>query len=34
MDRYADRHGRRAALAISVGLMSIGSLMIAVSPTY
>jgi MHS family alpha-ketoglutarate permease-like MFS transporter len=34
MGQYADRQGRRAALALSVGLMSIGSLMIAVSPTY
>ena len=30
----ADRHGRRAALALSVGLMCFGSLIIAVTPTY
>lgn len=34
MGAYADRHGRRAALALSVGLMCGGSLMIAVAPTY
>ena len=34
MGRYADRHGRRSALSISVLLMSVGSLMIAVTPGY
>jgi MHS family alpha-ketoglutarate permease-like MFS transporter len=34
MGRYADRHGRRAALSASVLLMCAGSLMIAVTPTY
>ncbi|USX53939.1 MFS transporter [Lentzea sp. HUAS12] len=31
---YADRHGRRAALTLSVTLMSFGSLAIAVTPGY
>ena len=31
---FADRHGRRLALTVSVLLMCIGSLMIAVAPTY
>jgi MHS family alpha-ketoglutarate permease-like MFS transporter len=31
---YADRHGRRAALTASVLLMSLGSLLIAVTPDY
>jgi len=31
---YADRQGRRAALTLSVTLMCLGSLMIAVTPTY
>lgn len=31
---YADRHGRKAALTLSVGLMCFGSLMIALAPTY
>ena len=31
---YADRHGRRAALTLSVMLMCGGSLMIAIIPTY
>ena len=31
---YADRRGRRAALSVSVTLMCIGSLMIAVLPSY
>jgi MFS transporter, MHS family, alpha-ketoglutarate permease len=31
---YADRHGRRAALALSVTMMSVGSLIMAVLPTY
>src|ERR1700730_2505604 len=34
MGRYADRHGRRAALALSVSLMCGGSMLIAVTPTY
>ncbi len=34
MGRYADRHGRRAALSASVMLMCFGSLMIAVTPGY
>ncbi len=31
---YADRRGRKAALTLSIGMMSIGSLMIAVTPGY
>lgn len=34
MGNYADKHGRRKALIVSVFLMSIGSLLIAVTPTY
>ena len=34
MGRYADRHGRRAALTLSVLLMCVGSLLIACTPTY
>ncbi|MES2524609.1 MAG: MFS transporter [Gemmatimonadota bacterium] len=34
MGRYADRHGRRAALTISVLLMCGGSLLIAITPGY
>ena len=34
MGRYADRHGRRAALTVSVLLMCAGSLLIAVTPSY
>jgi MFS transporter, MHS family, alpha-ketoglutarate permease len=34
MGRYADRHGRRAALSLSVLLMCAGSLLIAVTPAY
>ncbi|WP_294392341.1 MFS transporter [uncultured Sphingomonas sp.] len=34
MGRIGDRHGRRAALAWSVGLMGGGSLMVACAPTY
>ena len=34
MGSYADRHGRRKALIASVFLMSIGSLIIALTPTY
>ncbi|MDQ4489960.1 MFS transporter [Sinomonas sp. ASV486] len=30
--RYADRHGRRAALTLSVSLMGVGSLLVAVLP--
>ena len=34
LGRYADRHGRRAALTVSVLLMCTGSLLIAVTPGY
>jgi MFS transporter, MHS family, alpha-ketoglutarate permease len=34
MGRYADRHGRRAALTASVLLMCLGSLIIALTPDY
>jgi MHS family alpha-ketoglutarate permease-like MFS transporter len=34
MGRYADRHGRRAALTASVLLMCAGSMLIAVTPSY
>jgi MHS family alpha-ketoglutarate permease-like MFS transporter len=34
LGRYADRHGRRAALLLSVVLMCLGSLMIALTPGY
>lgn len=34
MGLYADHHGRRAALTLSVGLMCLGSLVIAVTPGY
>lgn len=34
MGRYADRHGRKAGLALSVGLMCAGSLMIAFVPSH
>ena len=34
MGIYADRHGRKAGLTLSVALMCFGSLMIAVAPTY
>jgi MFS transporter, MHS family, alpha-ketoglutarate permease len=34
MGRYADRHGRRQALTVSVLLMCAGSLVIAVTPSY
>ena len=34
MGLYADRAGRRAALTLSVGLMCLGSLVIALAPTY
>jgi MFS transporter, MHS family, alpha-ketoglutarate permease len=34
MGRYADRHGRKAALTLSVLLMCLGSLIIAMTPGY
>jgi MHS family alpha-ketoglutarate permease-like MFS transporter len=34
LGRYADRHGRRAALTLSVTLMALGSLMIALTPSF
>jgi MHS family alpha-ketoglutarate permease-like MFS transporter len=34
MGVYGDRHGRKAGLALSVALMCVGSLIIALSPTY
>ncbi len=34
MGVYGDRHGRKAGLALSVGLMCAGSLLIAIAPTY
>jgi MHS family alpha-ketoglutarate permease-like MFS transporter len=34
LGRYADRHGRKPALTLSVTLMCLGSLIIAVSPGY
>ncbi|MED1948220.1 MULTISPECIES: MFS transporter [Brevibacillus] len=34
LGRYADRHGRRAALTLSVTIMAGGSLVIAVTPSY
>jgi MHS family alpha-ketoglutarate permease-like MFS transporter len=34
LGRYADRHGRKAALTLSVMLMCFGSLIIALTPTY
>jgi MHS family alpha-ketoglutarate permease-like MFS transporter len=34
LGRYADRHGRRAALSLSVAMMCLGSLVIAVAPGY
>ncbi|QJR35501.1 MFS transporter [Gemmatimonas groenlandica] len=34
MGRYADKHGRRAALTMSVLLMCGGSLLIAITPSY
>ncbi|MBP2302013.1 MFS transporter [Azospirillum picis] len=34
MGWYADRHGRKAALTLSVTMMCLGSLMIALTPTY
>ena len=34
LGRYADRHGRKAALVLSVMMMCAGSLMIALTPGY
>jgi MHS family alpha-ketoglutarate permease-like MFS transporter len=34
MGRHADRHGRRAALSLSVLLMCAGSMLIAITPSY
>src|SRR5688500_1399778 len=34
MGIYADRHGRKAGLTLSVSLMCLGSLLIAFAPTY
>ena len=34
MGMYADRRGRKAGLTLSVSLMCVGSLLIAVAPTY
>ena len=34
MGVYADRHGRKAGLSLSVSLMCVGSLIIACTPTY
>lgn len=34
LGRYADRHGRRAALTLSVTLMAFGSLLIALTPSF
>ncbi|MGW4207433.1 MFS transporter [Lentzea sp. NPDC004789] len=34
LGRYADRHGRRSALTLSVTLMALGSLIIALTPSY
>lgn len=34
MGRYADRHGRRAALTLSITIMAAGSLIIACTPSY
>lgn len=34
MGRYADRHGRRSALTLSVTVMAAGSLVIALTPSY
>ena len=34
LGRYADRHGRKAALMLSVSLMCLGSLIIAITPGY
>lgn len=32
--RFADRHGRKAALSLTIGLMTLGTAMIAFAPTY
>ncbi|AVD85717.1 MULTISPECIES: MFS transporter [Pseudomonas] len=32
--RYADRHGRKAALSLTIGLMTLGTGLIAFAPTY
>lgn len=34
MGRYADRHGRRAALTLSITVMALGSFIIAITPSY
>jgi MFS family permease len=34
MGTYADRHGRKAGLTLSILMMSAGSMLIALSPTY
>ncbi|WP_416826584.1 MFS transporter [Ectobacillus polymachus] len=34
MGRYADRHGRRAALTLSITIMACGSFIIAITPGY
>lgn len=34
LGRYADRHGRRAALTLSISLMAVGSLIVALTPSY
>lgn len=34
MGRYADRHGRKAALTLSISIMCLGSLIIALTPSY
>ena len=34
LGRYADRHGRRSALTLSVTLMAAGSLIVALTPSY
>jgi MFS transporter, MHS family, proline/betaine transporter len=31
---YADRHGRKVALTLSIALMTLGTLLIAIAPTY
>ncbi|MBQ53557.1 MAG: MFS transporter, partial [Pseudomonadaceae bacterium] len=32
--RFADRHGRKSALSLTIGLMTLGTAMIAFAPTY
>jgi MHS family alpha-ketoglutarate permease-like MFS transporter len=34
LGRYADRHGRRAALTLSISVMAGGSLIISFTPSY